>query len=176
MIPLVAEKKNEIAEHCRRLGVERLEVFGSAARGTFDPEKSDIDFLVEFSNHNSPGILKRYLDLVESLETLFNRRVDLVTTYQGRAIQKFSTGQTLESYLGNDLLRSGIERKFEIVGEALNRASCREPSLHELGNITGMRHHIIHGYDFIDDTIVWDTVQSHLPALICELEEEIRSV
>jgi len=82
MIALVAQKKNEIAEHCRRLGVQRLEVFGSAARGTFDPEKSDIDFLVEFSNHNSPSIFDRYFDLVESLEALFDRHVDLVTTYQ----------------------------------------------------------------------------------------------
>jgi len=97
MIALVAQKKNEIAEHCRRLGVQRLDVFGSAARGTFDSEKSDIDFLVEFSNHNSPGILDRYLDLAESLEALFNRRVDLVTTYQVK----------------NPYFRAGVEASME---------------------------------------------------------------
>ena len=80
MIALITEKREGIAEHCRRLNVRRLEVFGSAATGTFDPEKSDIDFLVEFGNFNSPGILGRYLDLAESLEALFGKKVDLVTT------------------------------------------------------------------------------------------------
>jgi len=78
MIALVAQNRDGIAEHCRRLNVRRLDVFGSAANGTFDPEKSDLDFLVEFGNFNSPGILDRYLDLAESLEALFNKKVDLV--------------------------------------------------------------------------------------------------
>ena len=80
MIGLITEKREEIAEHCRRLNVRRLDVFGSAASGNFDEEKSDIDFLVEFENFNSPGILDRYLDLAESLEALFDKKVDLVTT------------------------------------------------------------------------------------------------
>jgi len=79
MIELIAEKRDKIAEHCRRLNVRRLDVFGSAASGGFNPEKSDIDFLVEFENFNSSGILDRYLDLAESLEALFGRKVDLVT-------------------------------------------------------------------------------------------------
>jgi len=79
MISLVTQKREGIAEHCRRLNVRRLDVFGSAANGNFDEEKSDIDFLVEFENFNSPGILRRYIDLAESLEALFNRKVDLVT-------------------------------------------------------------------------------------------------
>ena len=79
MIDLVAEKRSGIAEHCRRLNVRRLEVFGSAARGDdFDPERSDIDFLVEFYKHETPGALDRYLDLAESLEALLDRKVDLV--------------------------------------------------------------------------------------------------
>ena len=79
MIDLVTQKRGEIAAHCRRLDVRRLDVFGSAVSGTFDPVTSDLDFLVEFSAHDHPGILDRYLDLAESLESLFNRRVDLVT-------------------------------------------------------------------------------------------------
>ncbi len=47
MHPLIAGKKEENAAVCRRHRVERLEVFGSTARGTdFDPDKSDVDFLV----------------------------------------------------------------------------------------------------------------------------------
>ena len=78
MIELVKEKREAVAEHCRRLNVRRLDVFGSAARGDFNPETSDIDFLVEFGGLDRPGLLKRYLDLAESLEALFDRKVDLV--------------------------------------------------------------------------------------------------
>jgi len=78
MIELVTKKREAVAEHCRRLNVRRLDVFGSAANGTFDLEKSDIDFLVEFADHNTPGISWRYLDLADSLEAIFNRKVDLV--------------------------------------------------------------------------------------------------
>jgi len=78
MIDLVAEKREKIAEHCRRLNVRRLDVFGSAACGNFDEEKSDIDFLVEFGKHEHLDLFKRYFDLVHSLEAMFNRKVDLV--------------------------------------------------------------------------------------------------
>ena len=79
MIDLITQKREKIAEHCRRLNVRRLDIFGSAAMGTFNPETSDLDFLVEFTDSDRPGILKRYLDLAESLEALFDRKVDLVT-------------------------------------------------------------------------------------------------
>jgi predicted nucleotidyltransferase len=78
VIDLVEQKRSGIAEHCRRLNVRRLDVFGSAARGDFDPEKSDIDFLVEFNDHHKPGIANRYFDLEKSLMALFDRKVDLV--------------------------------------------------------------------------------------------------
>ena len=79
MIPLVHEQREAIAAHCRRLNVRRLEVFGSAVNGNFNPEKSDIDFLVDFHDFEKPGIFDRYFDLVNNLESLFNRKVDLIT-------------------------------------------------------------------------------------------------
>ena len=79
MIELVKEKREAVAEHCRRLNVRRLDVFGSAANGTFDPAKSDIDFLVEFGEHEHITLFDRYFDLANSLEALFNRKVDLIT-------------------------------------------------------------------------------------------------
>jgi len=78
MISLVTEKREGIAEHYRRLNVRRLDVFGSAVTGAFDSEKSDLDFLVEFADHDCPGIAKRYFDLEKSLMALFNKKVDLV--------------------------------------------------------------------------------------------------
>jgi predicted nucleotidyltransferase len=80
MITLVDSRKKEIADICRRLAVRRLDVFGSAVGETFDAVRSDIDFVVEFANHNQPGILDRYLALAEGLEALLHRPVDLVTT------------------------------------------------------------------------------------------------
>jgi len=60
MITLITQKRDRIAEHCHRLNVRRLEVFGSAADGTFDPEKSGIDFLVEFGEHEHLDLFDQY--------------------------------------------------------------------------------------------------------------------
>ena len=79
MIAALIEHMDEIAPLCRRYGVVRLEVFGSAATDRFDPEHSDLDFLVEF-DRDSSGLFDRYFGLKDSLETLFGRRIDLVTT------------------------------------------------------------------------------------------------
>ncbi len=49
MLPLIEAHRTEVAELCRRYHVERLEVFGSAARGTdFDPQRSNVDRLVTY--------------------------------------------------------------------------------------------------------------------------------
>lgn len=68
----------EIPELCRRYGVSRLELFGSATSDAFDPQRSDLDFLVEFDADPS-GLFDRYFGLKESLEALYGRPVDLVT-------------------------------------------------------------------------------------------------
>ena len=80
MIGLVEARKREIAELCRRYGVERIDLFGSAVSGRFDPSVSDLDFVVHFADRQpTGGYAERYLDLADSLERLFQRRVDLVT-------------------------------------------------------------------------------------------------
>ena len=69
--------QESIAEVCRRHGVRRLAVFGSAVTDHFDPESSDVDFLVEFD----PEIqhpFRAYFDLKDELESLLKRPVDLV--------------------------------------------------------------------------------------------------
>jgi uncharacterized protein len=63
---------------CRRYGVRRLELFGSATTGAFDPQSSDLDLLVEF-NDDLTHLFDRYFGLKESLEALYGRSVDLVT-------------------------------------------------------------------------------------------------
>lgn len=73
----VEQKRVELQTLCRRFGVARLDVFGSAARGAdFDAETSDVDFLVEFEPPDDG--LTRYLDFRDALEALLERPVDLV--------------------------------------------------------------------------------------------------
>lgn len=75
----IADKKEELAELCRQHGVARLEVFGSAARGTdFDPRGSDADFLVKFRQINSQAPLEQYFDFADALRRTLGRPVDLV--------------------------------------------------------------------------------------------------
>ncbi len=72
--------RDEIAGICRRHRVSRLEVFGSAARGTgFDPDTSDADFLVEFEPSTLPGLFKRYMGLIKDLRSARDRDVDMVS-------------------------------------------------------------------------------------------------
>ncbi len=69
----------ELPALCRRFGVARLEVFGSAARGgEFDPAASDADFLVEFQPDSSLSPLGQFFGLARALEGLLGRPVDLV--------------------------------------------------------------------------------------------------
>jgi predicted nucleotidyltransferase len=74
----IAAKRDALAALCRRYGVARLEVFGSAARATgFDPDRSDADFLVTFE----PAVrndLATIIDLNDELERLLQRKVDLL--------------------------------------------------------------------------------------------------
>lgn len=79
MISLVEDKRAEVAAICERRGVARLDLFGSAAGEGFDPEGSDLDFVVRFEPRDPPELFDRYFGLKEDLEDLFGREVDLVT-------------------------------------------------------------------------------------------------
>ena len=87
-----------------------------------------------------------------------------------RAIQHFAEGVSFDDYADDLMLRSAVERQFEILGEALNLASTANPdigtTLPDLPKIVGMRNRIIHGYDSVDDEIIWDAVQHHVPSLL----------
>ena len=70
MIALIEDNRDAIADVCRQYGVQRLAVFGSAVKGTFDPATSDLDFAVEFADCG-PGIGKRFMQFIVALEDLF---------------------------------------------------------------------------------------------------------
>ena len=78
MIPEIERCRSDLEALCKRFGVRRLEAFGSAVSGRFQSETSDVDFLVEFLSLKGPGYADRYFGLLESLEALFQRPVDLI--------------------------------------------------------------------------------------------------
>jgi predicted nucleotidyltransferase len=97
MLPLVANRRAEIAQLCRQYHVQRMDVFGSAARVTdFDPARSDIDLLVTFLPGQVSSIAG-FFPLEDALAELLGRKVDLVSD---KAVE-------------NRYVRAGIERSRE---------------------------------------------------------------
>ncbi|MBI5761379.1 MAG: nucleotidyltransferase domain-containing protein [Planctomycetales bacterium] len=79
MIPLVEQHRSELDDLCRRFHVQRLELFGSAvAEQRFNPDRSDLDFLVEFQPLEPGESAHSYFGLLIALEDLFNKQIDLV--------------------------------------------------------------------------------------------------
>lgn len=84
-------------------------------------------------------------------------------------VTAFTDGKTFAHYEADAMLRSAVERQFEIVGEALNRLSKEDEALAaeipELGRIVAFRNILIHGYAQVDDKLVWQVVTDKLPEL-----------
>lgn len=74
------EHRDAIARLCHTFGVQKLEVFGSAADGRFDPGRSDVDLIVTFDREAPGSLADRYFALADALEQLLGRRVDLLTS------------------------------------------------------------------------------------------------
>ena len=92
----------------------------------------------------------------------------------GKAIRAFTELLSLESFSTDDRTRSAVERKFEIIGEALRRVRDEEPEVSQAirfgPDIIGMRNRLIHGYDAVDEEIVWETIDLHLPELLADVD------
>ncbi len=75
-------------------------------------------------------------------------------------------------YQNNKLLRRGIEREIEIIGEAMNRILklCPEIQIENARKIVDTRNWVIHGYDKVEDVVIWGIVSNHLLKLKDEVE------
>lgn len=95
-------------------------------------------------------------------------------------LSKFSAGKNFEDYCADDLLRSGIERQFEIIGEALNQLSKQSPGIAskipDLPRIVAFRNILIHGYAIIDDELVWQLLETEIPGLRVLLGQLLDSI
>jgi uncharacterized protein with HEPN domain len=86
------------------------------------------------------------------------------------AIQSFTSGIDSTAYADSELVQAAVERKFEVIGEALNQLAKVEPSLAariaDLPQIVAFRNQLIHGYATVNPTTVWNISQNALPGLI----------
>jgi uncharacterized protein with HEPN domain len=89
-------------------------------------------------------------------------------------LQQFTRDRTFADYEANALLRSAVERQFEIIGEALGRLAREDPDtagrIAEYERIIAFRNILIHGYAEIDDRLVWGILQSKLPDLLEQVQ------
>lgn len=90
-------------------------------------------------------------------------------------LSEFTNGKSLSDYLGDALLRSAVERQFEIAGEALSQMLKRDPSMESVitdcRRIIAFRNILIHGYADIQDETVWGILEKDLPILIREVTD-----
>lgn len=91
-----------------------------------------------------------------------------------RAIQRFALGRSFQDYCADEMMASAIERKFEVIGEALIRIRRRRPQdlsvIGEWPAIIGFRNILAHAYDRIEDAVIWGVVTEQLPQFIAELD------
>jgi predicted nucleotidyltransferase len=99
MHELVRNAQSQLQELCRRHNVRRLDLFGSATGEQFDPRTSDLDFLVEFGEFAKGEYANHYFALLEELQALFSRPVDLV----------------VERAVRNPYMRESIERTRQLI-------------------------------------------------------------
>ena len=97
-----AAARAAVAELCRRFGVRRLDIFGSAVREDFDPARSDVDLLVTFDDTWKNQYADTYFGFLSALEDLLGRKVDLLTD---RSIK-------------NPYLRQAIDAERQLLFEA----------------------------------------------------------
>jgi uncharacterized protein with HEPN domain len=85
------------------------------------------------------------------------------------SIAAFVQGRSFADYAADLMLRSAVERQFEIAGEALNRLSQEAPEvatrLPDLRRAIAMHNALIHGYREVDNATVWQTIHEDLRGL-----------
>ena len=94
----------------------------------------------------------------------------------GETIQKYIDGKTLSDYLENGMLRDAVERRFEIIGEALTQARAIYPEIRnhisDHQDIVAFRNRVVHGYFGLDDSVIWSIAVDALPLFL----EQVRGL
>jgi len=105
--------------------------------------------------HNIEKYLFDIKEAIDSIESYFEDNYDFM------------------EYQRNKLLRRGIERELEIIGEGINRILKIDPDteISEARRIVDLRNWVIHSYDKVDDVIIWGIISRDLPKLKSEVEK-----
>lgn len=103
------------------------------------------------------------------------RKLLIDLTMSCEEIIEFSKGKSFDDFIENRVLQLAIEREFEIIGEALSRLSRideenLEKNISEYRKIIDFRKVISHGYDVIDEMVLWDFVQNKVPELLKKVQ------
>lgn len=97
---------------------------------------------------------------------------DLVTA--AKRVQGFVAGKTWDDYYDDLLLRSAVERQFEIAGEAMSQFRKLDPAtadrVPDMHRIVGMRNTLIHGYAEVNDLTIWRTATENLDKLVSAVD------
>src|SRR5438270_2575281 len=94
----------------------------------------------------------------------------------GRALQKFVAEHTFEDYFKDEVLKSAVERKFEVFGEAIRKVSETLRRAHPeipWSRMVGLRNIVAHRYYAIDHAILWDIIHTQLAEMLERLEHLI---
>lgn len=95
-------------------------------------------------------------------------------------LRAFTDGKTFADYVSDAMLRSAVERQFEIIGEAMtNLAKFDEAAAIQITHyqrIIAFRNVLIHGYADVDDRLVWDVIERHLSTLSREVDALVKGV
>jgi uncharacterized protein with HEPN domain len=96
-----------------------------------------------------------------------------------KLLTQFSQGKSFDDYTKEAMLRSAVERQFEIIGEALSKLSKIDPAcaerISEYQRIIAFRNIVIHRYAELDNRLVWGVVESKLPVLYREVTDLLTS-
>jgi len=87
-----------------------------------------------------------------------------------RNIQQFTDELSKDGFISDLKTQSAVERQFEILGEALNRIKIIDrkilDNIDDWKEIIGFRNIIAHGYDVVENELVWETIVNDIPVLI----------
>jgi uncharacterized protein with HEPN domain len=90
-------------------------------------------------------------------------------------VSDFTAGRSLQDYASDPMLRSAVERQFEVIGEAMKRLTQADAEIAArmtyAERIIAFRNILAHGYDRVDHEVVWDIIETHLPVLRCEVQD-----
>ena len=106
--------------------------------------------------------------LLEAKKYLYDIQIAINSIFEYLAEERDFT-----RYQSNKLLRRAIERELEIIGEAANRILNLDPDINieNARKIVDLRNWVIHGYDKIDDAIIWGILMNHLPLLKTQIDD-----